>query len=403
MPKALFFNIPGHGHINPSLPVVAELVHRGHEVIYFATEGFRASIESTGATFCAYKTVQDDYFEAQNLSGSVPKKVAVALLTTTGEILPELLEQAKQEQPDYIIYDGMCPWGYFVGQILKLPTVVSYALMPLTSVRAIMHPLKLKVVAPVIVGDMSAGIKSSRKSQALGKQYGVKALGTAEFLNAPADLGISYASAYFVPYAQKAPAYLHFVGRVLDDTPQDPSFSFEAVKGRKLIYVSLGTLNNQDPSLFHDCVGAFRDSQYYVLISTGKGTDPASFGGLPENIAVYSWVPQLDVLRRADMFITHGGLGSILDGLYFGLPLLMVPQQGEQMLNSMRAAELKAGVVLNKNIVSVDSLRWYSNRLLNEPEFKTQAQKIGDSFRAAGGALKAADLIEDLLKNSKAP
>src|SRR5687768_7137098 len=115
MPKALFFNVPGHGHVIPSLPVVAELVRRGHQIIYFASEGYRKQVEATGAVFRAYSTVQDDYFTGSGLSGSVPQKVALALITTSEEILPELLEIARAEKPDYILFDGMCPWGALVA------------------------------------------------------------------------------------------------------------------------------------------------------------------------------------------------------------------------------------------------------------------------------------------------
>src|SRR5215207_5915964 len=90
MPKALFFNVPGHGHVTPSLPLVKELVRRGHEITYFITEGYRPKVQATGAAFYGYTTIRDDYFVARGLSGSVPAKVAYELTTTAGEILPEL-------------------------------------------------------------------------------------------------------------------------------------------------------------------------------------------------------------------------------------------------------------------------------------------------------------------------
>src|SRR5260221_9834765 len=120
MPKALFFNVPGHGHVNPSLPLVAELVRRGHHITYFITEGYRARVEAAGAVFRPYASVHDDYFDARGLSGSVPQQVAHALITTAGENLPELLEAAPAEKPDYILNDGMCPWGLLLARILRL-------------------------------------------------------------------------------------------------------------------------------------------------------------------------------------------------------------------------------------------------------------------------------------------
>src|SRR5262249_41686094 len=117
MAKALFFSVPGHGHVNPSLPIVTELVRRGHHIIYFATESYRRRVDATGAVFRAYTLIQDDYFTARGLSGRVPQKVADALITTTETILPELLDITRTEKPDYILFDGMCPWGAMVARI----------------------------------------------------------------------------------------------------------------------------------------------------------------------------------------------------------------------------------------------------------------------------------------------
>ncbi len=109
-PRALFYNVPGHGHITPSLPLVAELTRRGHQIVYYASAGFRRVVEGTGAMFRPYRNVPDDYFTARGLHGGRPHKVAQALLATAEELLPPLLEEAASIEPDYVLFDGMCPW-----------------------------------------------------------------------------------------------------------------------------------------------------------------------------------------------------------------------------------------------------------------------------------------------------
>lgn len=59
-PTALFFKVPGHGHVNPSLPLVAELTRRGHRITYFITEAYRAKVEAAGANVQLYSTVPDE-------------------------------------------------------------------------------------------------------------------------------------------------------------------------------------------------------------------------------------------------------------------------------------------------------------------------------------------------------
>ncbi len=397
--KALFFNIPGHGHINPSLPLVAELSRRGHQIAYFTTEGYRAKVEAAGAKVHIYPTIQDDYFDARGLEGSHPQRVACALLGTTEEILPALLETARAARPAYILHDCMCPWGYWVARVLKLPSVASFSLMP-PILRAFLNKSTLPYMFPMIFRDFRKGLEANRRSQALGKQYNVPPLGQNNLLNAEGDLSISYTSAEFQPFAEDAPPSFRFVGRTLEEEPDvDPSL-FERVRGRPLVYISMGTLNNKNREVIELFIQAFTNRDEFIMLTTGKRFTPESFGPLPENIAISPWLPQIAVVKRAALFISHGGLNSIHDGLYFGVPLLLCPQQAEQTLNAHRVVELGAGLMLRPKQLSLENLRQAATLLLTQAQFQQNAQKIGETFRAAGGMKKAVDEIEALLNKT---
>jgi MGT family glycosyltransferase len=170
-----------------------------------------------------------------------------------------------------------------------------------------------------------------------------------------------------------------------------------------LIYVSLGTVNNDNSAFFRTCLAAFADAEEFVIISTGGRIAPESLGVLPENMAIHSWVPQSEVLRRAALFISHGGLNSIHDGLTLGLPLLLIPQQEEQTFNAMRVVELGAGLMLKKPRVTAERLRASAARLLAEPQFAAASRRIGDTLRTAGGVTRGADEIELLLATKSHP
>lgn len=397
MPKALFFNVPAHGHINPSLPLVTELVKRGHQIDYFGTDNYRAQIEAAGATFQRYTIIEGDYFERRGLSGAVPQKVAYHLLNTTEQLLPDLLERARALRPDYVIYDGMCPWGYFAAQILKLPSVASLSLLPITSppLHALLKREMMRLIFEIVGRNVPMGLGAIRRSQALGKIYHVPPLKVSELFSAPADLALGYTSQEFLPYAETISKSVRLIGRTLNSEPVPQYVKLEAEQ--RLIYVSLGTLNNEDISFFRACIDAFAGMDEVVLISTGNRINPEVFGALPENIFIQTWVPQIDVLKQAALFITHGGVNSVHDGLYFGVPLLLVPQQAEQTITALRVVELGAGLILKKSAVSAESLRTHAARLLHEPHFKTQSQKLGDTLRNAGGVARGADEIEALI------
>ncbi|MEO6061914.1 MAG: macrolide family glycosyltransferase [Thermoflexales bacterium] len=397
--KALYFNVPAHGHISPSLPLVAELVRRGHAVTYFASEGYRSGIEATGATFQSYTPIgapiDDDFFSAGNLSGAVPQRVALALMTATQASLPALLAFARHEQPDCVLFDGMCPWGWFVARILNAPAVTSLSLLPLFKPppRMLLQPGLLRQIASVLLTDFGMGLSADKISRALSRQYGVAPLGRSEIFNAIGDLAISYTSDYFQPYASTVPKQVRFIGW----SPREDGAETQA-DGRPLIYISLGTVNNDDAGFFRTCIDAFAGGECSVILSTGKRLSPESFGALPANVSVRDWVPQISVLKRAALFITHGGVNSVHDGLYFGVPLLVVPQQIEQTLTGMRVAELGAGVLLDRSRLSAESIRATASLLMSEPRYQTRANRVGDSLRAAGGAPRGADLIEDFVK-----
>jgi MGT family glycosyltransferase len=276
--------------------------------------------------------------------------------------------------------------------------------MPLSSPppSALLKGDMLAIVFSAIFTDFGKGLEANRRARALGKRYNIPPLGLLDFLNGKGDLAISYTSSYFQPYLNTVSGNIRFVGRILSNVPTDPSFSFERVGERRLIYVSLGTVNNADLGFFKACIEAFAGSSDFVMMSTGKRVSPDAFGTLPDNIAVFNWVPQLDVLRQADLFVTHGGMGGVHDGLYFGVPLLLVPQQGEQRMIANRVVELGAGLMLKKEQVTADTIRINTAKLLTEPRFKTEAVRVGESFRAAGGAAKGADEIEALLRERSA-
>nr|WP_114384313.1 nucleotide disphospho-sugar-binding domain-containing protein [Paenibacillus prosopidis] len=112
-----------------------------------------------------------------------------------------------------------------------------------------------------------------------------------------------------------------------------------------------------------------------------------------DNFIVKNCVPQLEVLQHADVFFTHGGMNSTSEGLYYGTPLAVIPVSADQPMVARRVSELRAGLALDLGELSPVLLRETAETLLAFPSFKQQAEVIGASFREAGGASKAAEVI----------
>jgi MGT family glycosyltransferase len=160
--------------------------------------------------------------------------------------------------------------------------------------------------------------------------------------------------------------------------------------------VSLGTLFNARPGFYRDCFEAFRGSDYDVVMSIGNEIGAESLGPPPSNVVVRSYVPQLEVLHQASAFVSHGGMNSVSESLYYGVPLVVVPQMGEQEMIANRVEQLGAGIRLDRDRITPDILREATARVLREPGFRQGAARIQQSFREAGGVGEAADAIRSL-------
>jgi MGT family glycosyltransferase len=122
------------------------------------------------------------------------------------------------------------------------------------------------------------------------------------------------------------------------------------------------------------------------------GTNPEHYDRLPDNIQNYESVDQMAVLSVADAFITHCGMNSASEGLFFRVPLVLFPQTTEQEAVARRTEELGAGIRL-KSIEGKD-IKEALETIMNEPSYKNNAVRISESFRASGGIKEAAAFLE---------
>jgi len=146
------------------------------------------------------------------------------------------------------------------------------------------------------------------------------------------DLNIVFTSLQFQPDGAKLGDKFMFIGPSIYDRKDAPDFSFGNIGDRKLVYVSLGTIANERPDFYRKCIKAFSRVEFNVLISIGSKVNKKELGVIPSNILIENYVPQIEVLKKASLFISHGGMNSVNEALYFGVSLLILPQQFEQVM-----------------------------------------------------------------------
>lgn len=189
-----------------------------------------------------------------------------------------------------------------------------------------------------------------------------------------------------------------FVGPCLGSRAEQGGWTRPA-GAEKVLLVSLGSAYTRQPAFYRQCVAAFGELPgWHVVLQIGKYTDPAELGDrIPANIEVRSWVPQLAVLEQADAFVTHAGMGGSSEGLYTGVPMIAVPQGAEQFLNADRLAELGVARRIDTADATAEALRSALTELTSDPQVAARSAELRAEARAAGGARRAADLIEERL------
>ena len=160
----------------------------------------------------------------------------------------------------------------------------------------------------------------------------------------------------------------------------------------------MGTVNNLDTAFYQAAFAAFADYPAQFILSVGKHTNITQLGSIPDNFIARNYVPQLDILQQVDAFITHGGMNSVHEGLYYDVPEIVVPHQFEQLLNGKRVAQTQTGILLGDKRpygrVTAPELRQALDKLLHEPHYQQNAQRIGQTLREAGGYIRAVAELE---------
>lgn len=391
MARILFANIPAHGHVNPTFPLVSAFVKSGHTVDYLITEDFRKKVEYCGATLVPYyKSVDLDINDIANALKDV-RRIFKIMNKKIKELAP---------QYDVIIVGGMNPAIAKLEKQVKIPVIFCSAVF-LQNEKTIKHLFKKSRGIPSVINFIALHprvrklFSSSIASSILGIR--INDLLTA-ISPQSSTLNLVFTSRYFQPKEETFNDKCLFIGPTPTISIKDELFPISKLKNskKKIIYATLGTIFNNWIGFFKTVIKAFKDSEYLVVMSTGNKERLKEIGDIPENFIARDFVPQAEVLKYSSLFIAHGGMGSVSDGMYLGVPMILVPLGADQFFNAYRLQELGAGKVLKKEEVTVANLRHHAKLVLENKSFKMQVEKVRESFITAGGPVSAVKKVEEI-------
>ena len=401
MSKIVVLGTPAYGHLIPMLGPVAELVRRGHEVVFYNAAEFETLVVATGARFVAYPPALTTADFTLTLKQGDLLAAYVLLLRATPTLTDFCLVNLRENRPDVVVYDAVAMWGYIAARTLGLRAVSDSPIFVFEFWRHLLGWGEFWGIASRFVPGApllaAAWLKLLR--------FGIGNLPLALPLYPVRGIkNIILTSRELHP---KSPLFKDenwvFSGASIDARTRHDRFDFDQLDGRPVILVSMGTVQFLNDRFFRLCMDTFSDYPAQFLLAAGPGSDITRFGVIPDNFIVQQTFPQMPVLERAALFITHGGLGSVHETLWNGVPFVAVPQHFEQLRNARAAAKGGAGIILDGECygrpILAAELRSAVQLALENPELRTNAARLGETLKSPGGYVRVADVIEEIAIN----
>ncbi len=381
MSTVFFFSIPAHGHVNPTLPVVRELVSRGHTVFYYEVPEFRERIEAAGAQLAditPYMPPVPDNID--QIAGKDFASLIEMVADTTLGLHDRIAEDIACHQPDVIVSDSVCFWGKLFAARYGIPFVCSTTTLAFNK-----HTAKYMKQSPFEMLRMLTGMPRIKKAM---DRLGAAGYPSGSFIaligNDASTDTVVFTSRLFQPCCETFGRRYAFVGPSVSRTYPRVS------QPRPQVYISLGTILNDAPVFYRRCFAALGGLDADITLSAGKCALSA-LGEIPPNFRVFPRVNQLEVLSSCDVFITHCGMNSVSESLLCGVPMVLFPQHSEESAVAARVRELGAGVLLRRP--TVKNIRRAVCAVLENPQYRKQALSLQEDFTACGGAGEAADFM----------
>lgn len=378
--KILMVSLPFSGHVNPTLGIAKVLVGKGHSVDFILSNQWKTQVEQTGATFVPYEK-----FPAS------PSALDLRRLSFNAACNTVLKYGAGH---DCLIYEMLFFPGKSIADKLNIPAVCLF------STFALNDELLSRIVntgGPLIGLLKSKTIAKAMTKRLLGNFEIQEDNLLYEITHNPAKLNFIFTTREFQINESHFPEYQYkFLGPSINGRSEISFSELEDLEA-PLIYISLGSMLNNAKAFYTNCVKAFEKSPYTVIMSVGKKTNVADFGHLPPNIKIYPFVPQLQVLQKAALFITHGGMNSVNEAIYFGVPMIVTPLVTDQPIVAARILELDLGRILDIT-ASPNQILEMSVSILNNPKICNQIKLFMGYSKRTLSKESVVEEIEKFLK-----
>lgn len=396
---AVFTPLVG-GHVYPVLGLCSELVSRGYRVTYPTSERFAARIREAGATAIEFKEPEVRYAEKiTQLSTPDDWRPFISvlgpmLIATAATTAAELEQFYSAHAPDLILYD----WFAFAGRILSrqlgCPAIQVHghfahhhdSLMRIDGVCTTPEPM-------LAFATLLDQFMSTYGFEERGHLWRYEKLNIffvpREFQYDSASFDSRFA---FVGAAGR----FAFVGATQNRNPRAGVWKYKIENGRPLLLISEST-SNTDGRFLTLCIEAFAESKYQVVVSKASNSPELPSASLPRNFEINRDAFNCEILPFADIMLCEGGMGTTLESLYHGVPVVALPPHQFNSEVAYRTAELGLGSHVRRRGVTPSSLRQAVDTACSDEALRKRVKRMQSDLASGPGAEAAANYIEEYL------
>ena len=396
--KFLLTTHPGIGHLHPMVPIAQALEGAGHEVAFASAPGFCERIESSG--FVAFPAGLD-WLESRS-EQTFPELREMAIeqqhlwfLTevfagsAARKMIPDLFAICERWRPDIIVRNDYEFAGCVVAERIGIPHA-TIGVDLLISV-ALLESL---------IGAQLAGL---REIAGLPSQSPMDMLYRYLYLSLMPP-GYQFNDSRGIPIIHSLRATI-FDRSVNGGLPDWVSH----LPARPTVYATLGTAFNRAPAVFQAIIEGLREEPVNLILTVGPDQDREQFGPQPANVFIETYIPQTLLFPHCDLVILSGSSNTVITALSYGLPMILIPLNSTQPLHAMRCASLGVGRVIKQRDMfdaylydrsyaelSPETVRTAVRKLLHDPTYRRNAQRLREEIRSLPGPAKAVELLTRL-------
>ncbi len=424
--KILFLTQPAVGHLNTLLSIASQMKADGHAV-HFLLPGMRGT--KTNVQLLDTITQLPDILDRNGISSDLipiafsmlwggllwPLKSGYAEFTHAVSIFSQgiahytrhILDHIEQNPPDVLVSDFAFAAASLAAEIVDIPYAVIYhsglpfrgaGIPPFGSglpigAAASTHPMAREYARQEsrVLGELDRRIGQVRR------QFNLPPIAP-DLLRRPYSPWLNLVTsveAAEAPRENLTPNTL-FVGPCFGRRAgTQADFPFDELRDDAFkVYVSLGTVFNNKPRVFQKIIKALDAQEYQVIISAGGSYPVLQRMSFPQNVMLFKSVPQVALLPRVDLFISHGGNNSVNEALAAGKPLVVMPVAGEQADNASRVEYLGVGRRIDIARFEPEELRSLVADIRDTLALRERSQAIASAIAATQSLQTASRCIE---------